>query len=35
MTIGGEAAATEGWFDVRNPATGEVFAGAPKRPRQQ
>ena len=30
MTIGGQAAATEGTFGVRNPATGEVFARAPE-----
>jgi acyl-CoA reductase-like NAD-dependent aldehyde dehydrogenase len=30
MTIGGEAAATEQSFGVRNPATGEVFAQAPE-----
>jgi acyl-CoA reductase-like NAD-dependent aldehyde dehydrogenase len=30
MTIGGQAAATEGTFGVRNPATGEVFAEAPQ-----
>jgi acyl-CoA reductase-like NAD-dependent aldehyde dehydrogenase len=35
MTIGGEAAATEGSFGVRNPATGEMFARAPKCTRQQ
>ena len=26
MTIAGEAAPTEGTFDVVNPATGQVFA---------
>ena len=35
MTIGGEAAATEGTFGVRNPATAEVFAEAPECTRQQ
>jgi acyl-CoA reductase-like NAD-dependent aldehyde dehydrogenase len=30
MTIDGQAAATEGTFGVRNPATGEVFAEAPQ-----
>jgi acyl-CoA reductase-like NAD-dependent aldehyde dehydrogenase len=35
MTIDGQAAATEGTFGVRNPATGEVFAQAPECSRQQ
>ena len=35
MTIAGEAAPTESTFDVRNPATGEVFAQAPECSRQQ
>jgi acyl-CoA reductase-like NAD-dependent aldehyde dehydrogenase len=35
MTIGGDAAPTERTFDVRNPATGEVFAQAPECSRHQ
>ena len=35
MTIAGNAAPTEDSFDVRNPATGEVFAQAPECTRQQ
>jgi acyl-CoA reductase-like NAD-dependent aldehyde dehydrogenase len=35
MTIAGDAAATEGTFAVRNPATGDVFAQAPECTRQQ
>jgi acyl-CoA reductase-like NAD-dependent aldehyde dehydrogenase len=35
MTIAGDAVPTERTFDVRNPATGEVFAQAPECSRQQ
>jgi acyl-CoA reductase-like NAD-dependent aldehyde dehydrogenase len=35
MTIGGQTAATEGTFGVRNPATGDVFAAAPECTPQQ
>ena len=35
MTIAGNAAATEDTFDIRNPATGEVFAQAPECTGQQ
>jgi acyl-CoA reductase-like NAD-dependent aldehyde dehydrogenase len=35
MTIGGDAAATETSFGVRNPARGEVFAEAPECSRHQ
>jgi acyl-CoA reductase-like NAD-dependent aldehyde dehydrogenase len=35
MTIAGEPAPTEGTFDVKNPATGKMFAQAPECSRQQ